>query len=73
MANEPMSWQLTVGQLREVLREVPDEVVVGLQVPAPGIGHPLLTVFYDLRVEYGGGAIVRLVPLPAAGADPDGP
>jgi hypothetical protein len=63
MANEPMPWQLTVGQLRGILRDVPDGVVVGLQVPAPGIGHPELTIFCNLRVEYAGGMLVRLIPI----------
>ena len=63
MVNEPMPWQLTVGQLRQALREVPDEGVVCLVVRPPGIGDKEFTVFYNLRVEYAGGGIVKFVPL----------
>lgn len=66
MVNEPMPWQLTVGQLRRALAEVPDELVM-----APGIGHPDLAVFYNLRVEYGGGVIVRLHPVSTSPVDAD--
>jgi hypothetical protein len=67
MANEPMPWQMTVGQLRQVLRDVPDEAVVALRVPASGLdgGGEVGSVFYNLRVEYGGGVVVQFVPLAA--------
>ena len=63
MANEPMPWQLTVGQLRDVLLDIPDGVVVALQVPPPGIGHAEATIFCNLQVEYAGGMLVRLIPM----------
>jgi hypothetical protein len=62
MVNEAMPWQLTVDQLRRSLAEVPDGTVVGLAVPPGGLGHPELTVLYNLTVEYAGGPIVILSP-----------
>jgi hypothetical protein len=36
---------MTVEQLRNLLKDVPAEIVVGLRVPAPGLGDPILDVF----------------------------
>jgi hypothetical protein len=65
MVNEPMPWQMTVERLRELIRDVPGDVVVALHVPAPGIGDRDLDVFYDVEVEYKGGPLFRLVPRAA--------
>lgn len=69
MVNESMPWQLTVGNLREVLATVPDEAVVALRVPPSGLAAGPGTTIYNLRVEYGGGVIVQLVPI---GSPPSG-
>ena len=68
MTKEPMPWQLTAGQLRQALRDVPDEVVVILQVPPPGVGHRQFIIFCNLSIEHGGGMIFRLVPESAVTA-----
>jgi hypothetical protein len=60
--NEPLPWQLTVAQLREVLATAPDEAIVALRVPAPGLGHADLDVFCNLKVERSAGMIVLLAP-----------
>jgi len=60
--NEPMPLQLTVGKLRQALQIAPDEAIVGLRVPASGIGHQELTTYYNLRVDYSGGMILRFTP-----------
>jgi len=65
MANEPMPWQLTVEKLRKALDQMPDEAVVALRVPPPGIGDPHGAVFYNLRVDLRGQLMVHLVPLGA--------
>jgi len=66
MVNEPMPWQMTVGQLRALIRDVPGDVVVALRVPAPGIGDQTFDVFYNLEVEYKGGPVFRFVPCEAS-------
>lgn len=65
--NDAMPWQMTVAQLRELLADVPGEAVVALRVPAPGLGDPVLDVFYNLRAEYPGGPVFRLVPVVGEG------
>jgi hypothetical protein len=63
MMNEPQSWQLTVGRLRHALADLPSEAVVGMPVPACGLEGGPGSRFYNLRVEYGGGVLVELVPF----------
>lgn len=63
MRNDPMPWQLTVGQLREALRDAPDEAVVALRVPASWSGpSAVVETLHNLRIEYRGGAVVTFVP-----------
>jgi hypothetical protein len=70
MVNDPLPGQLTVGQLRQSLEEIPDGVVVGLLVPP---GDSLLTVCYNLRVQYQSGVALLLVPnMESANAPIDG-
>jgi hypothetical protein len=66
MVNDPMPWQLTVGDLRKLLQNVPDGVVVGLRVPAGGIGDPELQLFCNLRASYSGGPVFRFEPVTEA-------
>ena len=62
VANDPMPWQLTVGELRAALEDVPDQVVVGLSVPPGTLGHPeLMTVHMVRPREYSGGRAFTLV------------
>lgn len=57
-----MPFQLTVGQLNAALRDIPDAAVVGLRIPAPGIGHPELTLVCNLSVASVGQRLVSLLP-----------
>jgi hypothetical protein len=61
--NEPLPHNLTVGRLRELLREVPDEVVVGLAVPSSLRMEPGLTQLYNVRASYSGGPVLKLLPV----------
>jgi len=63
MANDPLPYQLTVGRLKKALEAVDENVVVSLQVPAGGIGHPSLAVFLNLQVSYTSGPVFKLEPL----------
>jgi hypothetical protein len=65
MPFEPLPWQLTVGKLRKVLENVPDDTVVALVVPAGGIGHPELQLIMNLQVTYTGGPVVGFSPYRA--------
>jgi len=60
-----MPWQMTVEQLRGLLSGIPGEVVVGLRVPAPGLGDPELEVVYNLSADYDGGPVFVFSPLQA--------
>lgn len=61
--NEPRPGQMTVRDLRHVLERIPDEAVVALAVPAGGIGDAQFATFVNVRVDYGGGLIVKIVPF----------
>ena len=63
MVNEPRPWQMTVEQLRELLKDVPGDVVVGLRVTPPGLGAPDVTVIWNLKAEYRGGPVFLFAPL----------
>lgn len=67
-----MPWQLTVGELRRVISDAPDEVVVGLALPPGTPSDARFTVLLNVKVSYPGGPIVRLSPrvepLPSAAA-----
>jgi hypothetical protein len=63
MVNAPMPVQLTVGKLRRILENVPDNTVISLQVPHGGIGHSELETFYNLKTHYAGGPVLRFQPL----------
>ena len=69
MANEPLPHQLTVGRLWELLREVPDEAVVGLVVPPWLRVEPRLTLLYNVRVRSPGGPVLELLPVEVAPED----
>jgi hypothetical protein len=66
MVNDPMPRQLTVGALRTLLENVPDGAVVGLRVPAGGIGDPQLQLFCNLSASYGGGLVFIFEPVSKA-------
>jgi hypothetical protein len=68
--NQPLPFQLTVARLRELLATVPDDVVVGLKVPAGAFGDPDLATFYNLRAEYSGGPVVAFVPVGTPSSGP---
>ena len=69
MANEPMPWQMTIERLRELIQDVPENVVVALYVRSPGIGSPNVDIIYNLEAEYTGGPVFCLIP---ADVPPDG-
>ena len=60
MANEPLPNQLTVGQLKRIIEDVPDKTVVALTLPAGFLCPPELRTFYNVNARYDGGAVVRL-------------
>ena len=62
MRNDPMPWQLTVGELRRALEAASQDAVVALKVPKGGIGHPDLEVILNLSVHRASDPIVLLVP-----------
>lgn len=61
--NTPMAWQLTVGELRRLLADVPDEAVVGLAIPGGTRIDRELTTYFTPRVARASGIIVVLEPL----------
>src|SRR5262245_11295930 len=68
MRNDPLPWQLTVGQLRSAIARVPDEVVVGFALPPSTPRSDELTVFLNVQVAYAGGPVLQLKPLNDPGA-----
>ena len=52
MVNDPMPYQLTVGQLKTMLHEVPDETVVAIVVPPSFRVDSRLTLLYNVEVSY---------------------
>jgi hypothetical protein len=58
-----LPWQLTVGQLRAAVAQVPDEVVVSLALPPSTPRHDLLTLFLSVEVAYAGGRLLQLKPV----------
>lgn len=65
MTNDPLPHQLTVGQLKELLRDVPDATIVGLAVPPSLHVDSRLTILYNLRVGEIGGPVLKLIPVEA--------
>ncbi len=63
MVNEPTPFQLTVHQLKKALEQADENAVVTLKVPPGGIGHPKLSVFKNLKVNYSGGPVFKLEPF----------
>lgn len=61
-----MPENMTVGRLRQMLADIPDEVACCLLVPA-GFGRDDLPIVAPVAVEYDGGAIARLRPAASAG------
>jgi hypothetical protein len=60
MADERAAWMLTVGQLREQLSSVSDDVVIGLIQPAsPG---EAIRVIQSVQCGYSGGPVLMLKP-----------
>ena len=59
-ARPPM---LTVGQLKEILRDVPDDKFVVLVVPPAFRVEPELTLFYNVRISYEGGHVLKVRPI----------
>lgn len=62
VVNEPLPHQLTVGRLRELLREIPESTVVGIAVPPSLCFDPRLTLYFNVRISYCGGPVLKLVP-----------
>lgn len=54
--------QLTVGELRHLIHDVPDDVVVGLEVPPSSMRSEQLTVYYAVEATYAGGPVLKLRP-----------
>jgi hypothetical protein len=69
MVNEPLPHQLTAGQLRESLRDVPDATVVVLVVRPSLHVEPRLTLLYNVHVSYSGGPVLRLFLVEADPAE----
>jgi len=69
MANERAPWMLTVGQLREQLLTVPDDVAVALVQHARSGDE--LSVVRSVHVGYSGGPLLTLTPAspPALSAE----
>jgi hypothetical protein len=63
VVNEPMPYQLTVGRLREILRDAPDEAVIGLKLPPGFHGHDQLSIYVNVEASYSSGPIVLLRPV----------
>lgn len=61
MANELVPWALTVGQLRDEIRDVADDVAVALVYP-PSVTEALGAV-RSVVVSYEAGPLLRLTPL----------
>ena len=63
MANEPRPHNFTVGQLKELIRDVPDATVVIAVVPPSLYVDSRLTLRYNVRIEYAGGPVLRVLPV----------
>jgi hypothetical protein len=62
MVNEPLPHQLTVGQLKELLRDVHDGAVVGVRLPPPIADWPYPRLVSVSGVHsYSGGPICELL------------
>jgi len=63
MVNESLPHNLTVGQLEELLRDVPDATVVIFAVPPSLLVDSRFTLLYNVRVGYTGGPVLKLLPV----------
>ncbi|MCR9202928.1 MAG: hypothetical protein NXI04_30145 [Planctomycetaceae bacterium] len=60
--NEPLPHQMTVGQLRQLLAEVPDTTVVGFALLPVRIRGHLITQLINVEAVYNGGPTLLLRP-----------
>ena len=60
IVNEALPHMLTVGRLKELLRDVPDATVVALLVPPTFPVDPRFTLFLNVRATYSGGPVLNL-------------
>jgi|GEM_PF-2968157 len=54
MANDRLTGQLTVGELKRIIATADDDSVVGLVVPVGGIGDQKFTTYFNVKVESNG-------------------
>lgn len=67
--NDPMQYQLTVGELRRILGDAADDVVVGLALPPSTPRADDFTLLLNAKATYTGGPMVRLQPTSASSAE----
>jgi hypothetical protein len=69
--SEPPPYMLTVGRLKEMLRDVPDQTVVVLVVPPTFPVDPRFTRVLNVRASYPGGPAVVLHQVDVPGDERD--